>query len=75
MSNFTFMKKYMQKSETKLIEPLITLTIELDDDKFSQINIYEDSNPDALAEKFITDNYLSQTYLEPLKYNIINQML
>lgn len=69
MSNFVFMKKYMQKTsqDPQHIEPLITLTIELDDNKFSQINIYEDSNPELLAEKFVTDNYLSQAYIEPLK--------
>ncbi|CAK90276.1 unnamed protein product (macronuclear) [Paramecium tetraurelia] len=78
MSQFTFMKKYLQKqtSETKMhCEPLITLTIELDENKYSQINIYEDSNPEILASNFVTDNYLSMAYVEPLKQNIIQQML
>ncbi|CAD8212902.1 unnamed protein product [Paramecium pentaurelia] len=78
MSQFTFMKKYLQKqtSETKMhCEPLITLTIELDENKYSQINIYEDSNPEILASNFVTDNYLSVAYVEPLKQNIIQQML
>ncbi|CAD8097583.1 unnamed protein product [Paramecium sonneborni] len=78
MSQFTFMKKYIQKqaSETKIhCEPLITLTIELDENKYSQINIYEDSNPEILASNFVTDNYLSIAYVEPLKQNIIQQML
>ncbi|CAD8095568.1 unnamed protein product [Paramecium sonneborni] len=78
MSQFTFMKKYIQKqtSETKIhCEPLITLTIELDENKYSQINIYEDSNPEILASNFVTDNYLSMAYVEPLKQNIIQQML
>ncbi|CAD8179393.1 unnamed protein product [Paramecium pentaurelia] len=78
MSQFTFMKKYIQKqsSETKIhCEPLITLTIELEDNKYSQIDIYEDSNPEILASSFVTDNYLSMAYIEPLKQNIIQQML
>ncbi|KAM3147278.1 hypothetical protein pb186bvf_000529 [Paramecium bursaria] len=68
MSHFTYMKKYLK-------EPLITLTIEIDRDKFAQIHIHEDSNPELLAEQFIGQHRLNNSYKEPLRQNIIQQML
>ena len=40
------MKKYLK-------EPLITLTIEIDREKFASIHIYENSNSEYFAEQFI----------------------
>ncbi|CAD8066636.1 unnamed protein product [Paramecium sonneborni] len=78
MNNFSSMKLNLtsQVSQGQICrEALIKLTIKLDPGQYSCIDIFEDSCPDILAKKFVSDNNLNKEYTEPLRQNIISQML
>jgi len=55
--------------------PFLIINIEIGKGKSRQIHVFKRDNPEILAQNFIFENRLPETYLEPLKTFISNQII